>query len=200
LDIAKKSVLIVDDESSNVLALAHILSSGYAIYAAGNGEDAIKAAEKYMPDIILLDVIMPNMDGYDVIAALRASEKTRNIPVIFITGLSNSIDEEKGLISGGADYICKPFSPAIVKLRLRNQIKIREREMEAEAANKAKHALINEIRTPMGAILETAEAILKDAGVDSRVKEGLEKICASGGALLGIINDAGKERNPDEKP
>ena len=120
----KNSVLIVDDESSNIMALTHILSPDYTVYAAKNGRNAIEAAEKYLPDVILLDIIMPEMDGYDVMSALKSAEKTRDIPVIFITGLGNTDDEEKGLDMGAADYISKPFSPAIVKLRIRNQVKM----------------------------------------------------------------------------
>ena len=122
----KYSILIVDDQNSNILALTHILSSDYIIYAAKNGASAIKAAEKYIPEVILLDIIMPEMDGYRVFKELQKSEKTKNIPVIFITGLSNSSDEELGFSLGVSDYITKPFSPEIVKLRVGNQIKLIE--------------------------------------------------------------------------
>jgi diguanylate cyclase (GGDEF)-like protein len=120
----KNSVLIVDDENANIMALTHILSPVYTVYAAKNGQKAIEAAERYLPDVILLDIIMPEMDGYAVIAALKNSEKMREIPVVFITGLNNADNEEKGLALGAADYISKPFSPAIVKLRVKNQIKM----------------------------------------------------------------------------
>ena len=122
----KYSLLIVDDENLNIFSLTHILSSEYIIYAAKCGQTAIKAAEKYIPDVILLDIIMPEMDGYSVIAELKKSEKTKNIPVIFITGLNSADDEKKGFTFGIADYITKPFSPEIVKLRVRNQIKLIE--------------------------------------------------------------------------
>ena len=118
----KNSLLIVDDEKSNILALTSILSPEYTIYAAKNGRDAIEAANEYMPDVILLDILMPGMDGFAVIAALKESDRSRHIPVIFITGLDNPSDEEKGLSLGAADYISKPFSPAIVKLRVHSQI------------------------------------------------------------------------------
>jgi len=120
----KNSVLIVDDENSNIMALTHILSSLYTVYAAKNGQKALEAAERYLPDVILLDILMPEMDGYAVISVLKNSEKMRDIPVVFITGLGNANDEEKGLSLGAADYISKPFSPAIVKLRVKNQIKM----------------------------------------------------------------------------
>ncbi|MCL2088207.1 MAG: diguanylate cyclase [Oscillospiraceae bacterium] len=120
----KNRILVVDDENSNIMALTHILSPEYTVYAAKSGRAAIDAAAKHLPDVILLDILMPDMDGYDVISALKSNEKIREIPVIYITGLSSSLDEEKGLLLGAADYISKPFSSAIVKLRVQNQIKI----------------------------------------------------------------------------
>ena len=126
IDAGKYSILAVDDEKSNILALMDILKPEYIVYAATSGQNAIEIAEKHQPDIILLDIIMSDMDGYEVIAALKTSEKTKDIPIIFITGLSSSADEEKGLAYGVADYIIKPFSPATVKLRVGNQIKLIE--------------------------------------------------------------------------
>ncbi len=120
----KYSLLIVDDRSSNILSLAQILKPDYNIFAAKNGMDAICIATHEHPDVILLDVIMPEMDGYEVLAALKRDERTKDIPVIFITSLNSGEDEEKGLELGAADYIGKPFRPAIVKLRVRNQIMI----------------------------------------------------------------------------
>ena len=121
----KRSLLIVDDDKSGTMVLTHILSPEYIIHAAENGQDAIAAAKKHTPDAILLDILMPEMNGYEVLAALKGSDETRAIPVIIITGLDNAEDEEKGLTLGAADYISKPFSPAIVKLRVQNQIRMR---------------------------------------------------------------------------
>ncbi|MCL1940861.1 MAG: diguanylate cyclase [Synergistaceae bacterium] len=119
------SILIVDDETANHIFLTHILSPEYTVYAAKDGESAIKKALEVSPDLILLDIIMPGISGYEVLAALKKHEETRDIPVIFITGLSSSEDEEKGLaFDVVVDYISKPFSAGIVKLRVRNQIKI----------------------------------------------------------------------------
>ena len=120
----KNSVLIVDDEKANIIALAHILSSEYTVYAAKNGRDAIDIVHEHLPDVILLDVLMPDMDGYEVLAQLKHDEKTRAIPVIFITGLGGAENEEKGLKLGAADYISKPYSSVIVKLRVQNHVKI----------------------------------------------------------------------------
>ncbi|MDR2531272.1 MAG: response regulator [Oscillospiraceae bacterium] len=120
----KSSVLVVDDENLNIMVLTHILNADYTVYAAKDGASAIKAAEKYLPDIILLDIMMPEMDGYAVITELKKSEKTKNIPVIFVTVLNYADDEEKALTLGAADFITKPFSSEVVKLRVQNQLKI----------------------------------------------------------------------------
>jgi diguanylate cyclase (GGDEF)-like protein len=120
----KNSLLIVDDEEINLTVLTYILSPYYTIYTATNGANALEKAHEYMPDLVLLDILMPEMDGYETLAELRKNEKTQDIPVIFITGLDSIEDEEKGLSHNAADYISKPFSAAIVKLRIRNQIQI----------------------------------------------------------------------------
>jgi len=118
------TILIVDDESANIVALTGILNPEYEIYVAKNGSDAVMIAKEDLPDLILLDVLMPEMDGYEVIAELKNDETTSTIPVIFITGLDGSSAERKGLALGAADYIPKPFVSDIVKLRVQNQISL----------------------------------------------------------------------------
>ena len=120
----KNSILIIDDDVPNIRVLTDILGSEYTIYAAKDGLHAIKAAEERLPDLILLDILMPGMDGYEVIGEFKKSEATRAIPVIFITGLDSSEDEKRGLTLGAVDYISKPFSPEIVRLRVQNQLTI----------------------------------------------------------------------------
>jgi len=114
----KHNILIVDDESMNIKALAHILEGMYNIYTDKNGLDAVETAEKLLPDIILLDIIMPDIDGYEVITRLKASEKTQDIPVIFISGLSDPEAKAKGFALGAADYITKPFTSMNVKQKI----------------------------------------------------------------------------------
>ncbi|MCL1807185.1 MAG: diguanylate cyclase [Oscillospiraceae bacterium] len=120
----KNSILIVDDEKLNLKVLLNILHADYTIYTAKDGPTAIEMARENKPDLILLDIIMPGMNGYDVLSELKNDEATRRIPVIFITGLDSKEEEEKGLSMDAADYIGKPFSAAIVKLRVKNQIQI----------------------------------------------------------------------------
>jgi len=120
----KNTLLIVDDETSNLKVLTHILGHDYTIYTASNGADAVKKAGEYKPDLILLDILMPGMDGYETLSEIKKTEQIKKIPVIFITGLDSDEDEEKGLSLEAVDYITKPFSPIVVKLRVRNQIQL----------------------------------------------------------------------------
>ena len=121
-----KSVLVIDDQESAIAILTKILSPEYIVYAATSGLEGIKITESHMPDIILLDILMAGMDGFAVFSALKESEKTKHIPVIFITSLLDAANEEKGLALGAADYITKPFSPVIVKLRINHQVRMIE--------------------------------------------------------------------------
>jgi len=118
-----KSVLIVDDENMNMFALTHMLRPDYTVYAAKNGQSAIRIAKKQLPDVVLLDILMPEMDGYEVLAHLKSDEETQKIPVIFITGLISPEDEKKGLEMGAADYISKPFDAETVKMKILKQLK-----------------------------------------------------------------------------
>lgn len=118
--------MVVDDEISNIDALCDILSPTYEVIVAKNGTSAIAKAEKHLPDLILLDIIMPDMTGFDVIVKLKDSSLTHKIPVIFITGLNDIKNEEKGLLLGAVDYITKPFNGSIVKARVKTHLQIVE--------------------------------------------------------------------------
>ncbi|MCL2269924.1 MAG: response regulator [Treponema sp.] len=118
----KKRILIIDDEKINILALAHFLKPQYEIIVAVDGVSALETVEKHLPDLILLDIIMPDMSGFDVIAKLKGSAATKDIPVIFITGLSNASDEATGLSLGAVDYIAKPFNKPLVNARIASQL------------------------------------------------------------------------------
>ena len=121
-NIEKNSILIVDDEKMNLEVLRSILSPEYSIYMTKSGVSALEMANTYMPDLILLDIIMPDINGFDVLKTLKTSERTRAIPVIIITGLERYENEEKGLELEAADFIRKPFNTKIVKSRVRHHI------------------------------------------------------------------------------
>lgn len=120
------TILITDDEKLNVNILGEILSPMYNLLISRSGARAIDLAKEHRPDLILLDVIMPEMTGFDAIKILKESEITNNIPVIFITGLTDAKDEEMGLSLGAVDYIAKPFNKSIVKARVSTHLKIVE--------------------------------------------------------------------------
>lgn len=119
-------ILIVDDVPTNVQILAEVLSSLYRIKVASNGVDALKIAQRELPDLILLDVMMPGMDGFEVCRHLKADARTHKIPVIFVTAKNADSDEELGLNLGAIDYITKPFVIPITKVRIRNHIRLKQ--------------------------------------------------------------------------
>ena len=123
---AKQTILIIDDEPLNLRMLCSILSENYDVRMAKSGIIGIEVACKYKVDLILLDIVMEEMHGYDVISVLKSKPETSHIPVIFITSLSDICEEERGLSLGAVDYITKPFSETIVKLRVSVHLKIVE--------------------------------------------------------------------------
>jgi len=133
----KNKILIIDDEKINITALAYFLRPDYDIIVATDGAAGIEAAEKHLPDLILLDVIMPEMNGYEVLEKLKSSKTAGAIPVIFISGMNTVEDEEKGLALGAADYILKPFKNSIVKARVETQIKLIEYKRVIEELKKS---------------------------------------------------------------
>jgi len=119
-------ILIVDDASENLHSLMNILREDYAIIAATSGEKALELARRQpQPDLILLDIKMPGMDGYSVLSALKVDPTTTNIPVIFVTALAEAADEARGLSLGVTDYITKPVNPDLLKTRVRNQLELK---------------------------------------------------------------------------
>ncbi len=121
-------VLVVDDVPENIHTLADILRDDYAIQAATSGDKALEAAAKTRPDLILLDVMLPGMDGYGICRLLKQDKKLRGIPVIFVTALNDPEDEARGFAAGGVDYIVKPVSPPIVRARVATHLTLKDTE------------------------------------------------------------------------
>ncbi len=129
----QQTVLIVDDIPENIDVLNGILKSEYKVIVATNGEVAIKlATTKNPPDLILLDIMMPEIDGYEICRILKENSKTQKIPVIFVTAKDESTDEARGFEVGAVDYITKPISPPIVKARARTHLALYDQNRALE--------------------------------------------------------------------
>jgi len=142
---SKKVVLLVDDTPANIQVVHNILKDSYTIRIATNGIKALDLAKAFpQPDLILLDVMMPDLDGYEVCSRLKSDPNTREIPIIFLTGKTEPEDETKGFELGAVDYIHKPFSPAVVQARVETHLTLREaREQLAEEKRKVDSLLDN---------------------------------------------------------
>jgi putative two-component system response regulator len=126
-------ILLVDDNTTNLQLLRDTLDGhGYKLLAAKNGKTALSIAAKAKPDLILLDIMMPEMDGYEVCKRLKAEKTTHQIPVIFVTALTDAEDEAKGLSLGAVDYITKPFNPELIRARVRNHLELKRHQDQLE--------------------------------------------------------------------
>lgn len=153
-----RRILIVDDEPNNLELMRNVLGNDYKLAFATCGNEALNAATKLTPDIILLDIMMPEMDGYETCRRLKAGEITRNIPVIFVTAKGDTEDETRGLELGAIDFLTKPIRPSIVKARIRNHLAMKIAQEEIASKNK---------------ILETQNTELMEA---ARLREDVERI------------------------
>ncbi|CAK0769786.1 hypothetical protein WCLP8_4420002 [uncultured Gammaproteobacteria bacterium] len=123
----RQKILIVDDVPANIKVLSAVLRTDYEIFVATCGTDALDLARDEAPDLILLDVMMPEMDGLEVCRRLKADPATRDIPVIFVSAMSEVEDETAGLELGGVDYFIKPINPPIVKARIRIHLELKHK-------------------------------------------------------------------------
>jgi len=136
--VPNRTVLIVDDSPENLTVLGELLSTRYKVRAANSGRRALElAAQAPAPDLILLDVMMPEMSGYDVLAHLRGAPATRDIPVIFVSAMNATEDEQRGLVLGAVDYISKPLRPAIVMARVHTHLELKRARDQLDRHNAA---------------------------------------------------------------
>lgn len=119
-------ILTVDDDPVNTQFIESALKDDYDIFTASNGFDAVSQLAEYLPDLILLDVMMPDISGFDICNIIKADERFADIPIIFLTALDTQEDELRGLELGGIDYITKPFNFVLLKMRVRNQLALKK--------------------------------------------------------------------------
>lgn len=220
----QNKVLVVDDNPNTLSLLFDALEEAqFKVLIAEDGKSVLKRIKYLKPDIILLDVMMPEMDGFETCQHLKANEYSKNIPIIFMTALTETVDKVKGFEIGAVDYITKPIQidEVLVRLKthltihnLQNQLIQQNEELKkskqlAESANHAKSAFLanmsHELRTPLNGILGYAQLLKREKTVKN--EQGLDIIQRSGEHLLTLINDildlskieAGKlEINPDK--
>jgi signal transduction histidine kinase len=196
------TILVVDDTADNLILMNNLLKSDYRVKVVNSGEKALKIAmSDSPPDLILLDIMMPDMDGYEVCQRLKGDPKSMNIPVIFLTAKVEMEDEQKGLGVGAVDYITKPISPPIVMARVKNHLALQDKNHElmfaravAEKANLAKSKFLSsmshELRSPLNAILGFAQLMESDTPpLTPNQKESTDQILKAGWHLLTLVNE-----------
>ncbi len=205
-DAPRPRILIVDDTPTNITLLVQTLADEYEVRAAIHGDDALEAVAEETPDLILLDINMPGMDGHEVCRRLKADPGTQSIPIIFLTGRDEEEDELKGLSLGAVDYLTRPLSIPILRARLRTHLELkrsrdiiewslletRKAKEEAERATRSKSEFLamtsHEIRTPLGAMIGLSQLLL-NGSLSGEQRTYATTIRNSGEALLGILND-----------
>jgi two-component system sensor histidine kinase/response regulator len=182
----KARILAVDDAPANLKLLANALRAEYELALATGGAQALELAlAEPQPDLILLDVMMPEMDGYEVMARLKADERTAEIPVIFVTALADADDEARGLDLGAIDYVTKPFNPAIVKARVKNHMALRE---AVRMKQDVERIMIHDLKSPLTTIISLPQLLLMDENLEEPQRDMLRRIEDAGYTLLSMIN------------
>ncbi|MDM8556420.1 response regulator [Desulfococcaceae bacterium HSG7] len=174
----KPKVIIIDDGPENIRMLIEILKEDYATIPATSGEAGLaKAMIAPLPDLILLDIMMPGIDGYEVCKRLKAIEQTKDIPVVFITAISEAMDNAKAFNLGAADYITKPFYASTIKARVKNHIKLRKTVLEMDLTIHQLKGALKEIKTLSGLIpiCANCKKIRDDKGYWQQVERYIKK-------------------------
>lgn len=193
------SVLIVDDVPANIRILAEYLREGHGIHGATRGAQALDLARRLSPDVILLDVMMPDMDGYEVCRRLKAEPATGDIPVIFVTGKFAPEDEAYGLAMGAVDYIVKPASRAVVRARVKNHLELRAARQTLARQNEAlreaarlredvEHIMRHDLKAPLTGIIGLPQIIRDEGGLTDSQAMFLRLIEENGLKMLSMIN------------
>lgn len=135
----RQKILLVDDEPQNLQLLRQILKDDYDLVFAKSGSDAVSSALEHHPDMILLDVMMPGMDGHEACRILKEDHRTRHIPVIFVTAMNEESDETKGFELGAMDYITKPVRPAVVRMRIKSHLALSDQQRACQLRVEQQH-------------------------------------------------------------
>jgi CheY-like chemotaxis protein len=180
------TVLIVDDAPENIHVLMEALKADHAVLAATSGEKALALlARGAVPDLILLDVVMPGMDGYEVCRRIKADPATQDLPVIFVTSLGDAADEEFGLSLGAIDYLTKPVNPALVRARVKNHLALVQ---AARLREDVERIVRHDVKTPLTSILSVPELLLLADNLDEHQREMVKRVQDAAYTVLSMIN------------
>ena len=198
-----KNILVVDDTPDNLRLLTDMLSErNYKVQMANNGAQALATSQKEPPDLILLDIMMPEMDGFEVCHHLKADERTQDIPVIFISGLDQVLDKMTAFSIGGVDYITKPFHMEEVLARVHAHLSLQDLQRQLQAQNEQlrqqnaeldafAHTVAHDLRNPLSRII-TSLSLLKEYAaplLDQELQDILNISLKTGYKIESIINE-----------
>ena len=190
------SIMVVDDTSANLKLLQEMLrAKGYLVLTFIRGAMALKAAAKNPPDLILLDINMPEMNGFEVCKRLKADEVLKDIPVIFISALTETADKVKAFAVGGVDYITKPFQFEEVNARVETHLRLRRLQVELQELNELKNHFLgmaaHDLRTPLGGIMGISELLADQLSplLTEKQSRFFNMLLASSQFMAGMVND-----------
>lgn len=188
-----EKILIVDNTPIHISLLGEVLSPQYEVLVATSGERALAQVAQSKPDLILLDIVMAPMDGYEVCQRLKDAPASRDIPVIFLTSKDGVEDETRGFALGAVDYIHKPFSPAIVRARVRTQLDLKRQRDELQELTEMKNRFLaicaHDLRSPLASIATLTQMFLEDKHdpVPKNV-HFIERTMAAAHGMLNLVN------------
>lgn len=195
--LPQDTLLIVDDVPANVSVLFDFFNhKGFKVLVAQDGKRAIKTVNTVLPDIVLLDVMMPGIDGFEVCRTLKSQPETRDIPIIFMTALTELVDKVKGFELGAADYITKPIQQEEVLSRVITHLNIRKLQQQLQKRNAELEAfsrtVAHDLKNPLSAIITLTDLLLESLGThsfsESKAQKHLQFVSQSGQKMLEIIN------------
>ncbi len=195
----KNKILLVDDEHANLQLLQQILQDKYQLSYANSGIQAVKIANKLKPDLILLDIMMPDMDGYETCRNLKSNPATASIPVMFLSALGEEEDETFGFEVGGVDFLSKPIKPLILQARVHTQLELKKnrddllRQNEILQENvKLREDIDNitrhDLKAPLIGMINIPKLIMKNSGLEEKQQILLKSITKSAYRMLNMIN------------
>lgn len=197
------NILVVDDDPVSLQVVVEMLEAGgYQVKAAASGREALRMAEQEPPDLVILDILMPDMDGHEVCLRLKEIESLKDIPVLFISGLGDLMEKIKSFQVGGVDYVVKPFHLREVLARVETHLQLRRQKLQLQQSyqrlqelerlrDDLTHLVVHDLRTPLTSFLTGLQTLraMGSNGHDPAWQEILEVAIRGGETLLGMIND-----------